>query len=144
MKDNSLFLAIVKKFGLIDLDVHFLGVDHLVSTQIGTLDSNWRGKITFADITKIKKKMQWLEKARQSALDDKGGLHLFLLKNDLHRSYYDFIFTHAKALHFFDKPYVLVVFQGDAQGIPMIYRMKTEETNIERLFFLNRTLIIDF
>lgn len=144
MKDNDLFLAIIKEFGLIDLDVHFIGVDHLVSTQVGTLDVPWFGKKTFADLTRIKNKLSWLQKGKDSALRNKEGTHLFLLMNDLHRPHYDYIFAHAKALYFFDKPYCLVVFQGDPQGIPLIYRMKTEETSFERLSFLNRTLINDF
>jgi len=144
MKDNDIFLAIIKKFGLIDLDVHFIGVEHLFSTQIGTLECSWDGLSTFADLARIKNKVPWLKKARECAERNKEGIHLFLLLNDLHRPHYDYIFTHAKALYFLDKPYVLVVFQGETQGIPLIYRMRTEETTIERLSFLNRTLISDF
>lgn len=145
MKDNNLFYTVIRKFGLIDQDVHFKGSEHLFSTQIGGLNTDWEGLSTFADLTHVKKKERYLRKACESAKNNKKGLHLFLLLNDMHKEHYDYIFRTAKALHFFsDKPYVLVVYQGETQGIPLLYRLEMLETDIDRIHFLNRTLICDF
>ena len=144
MKDNSIYLAIIRTFGLIDLDVHYKGVEHLFSTKIGGIGTDWRGLNTFADLTRVKKKERFLKKAYESAKENKEGVHMFLLLNDMHKPHYDYILRTAKALHFFDKPYVLVVYQGETQGIPLIYRIESIETDLERLHFLNRTLICDF
>lgn len=144
MKDNSIFLAIIHEFGLIDLDVHFIGVDHLFSTQVGSLDSDWQGKSTFADLVHVQNKGAYIRKARNSAKENKEGLHLLLFRNDTHTKYFDKIIQSAKAIYFFNKPYALVVFQGETQGIPLIYRMETIDTDLVRLHFLSRTLICDF
>lgn len=144
MKDNSVFLSIVTEFGLLDEDLLYKGEEHVFANRIGSLESDWRGKKTFADLTMCKRKLDWLTKAKKVSAENKDGIHLFLFSQSTHLDWMQYSLKYCKALYFFDKPYILVEFQGVSKGIPLVYHLKSRDGVQCRRHFLNRVLISDF